>query len=86
VQRHWSPEASNFVGFAKQDKTKQLSLSLHTIALPPFMAGDQRSTTQCCVGYLTTLATWTINYIIFRNVEIFRNYFLPNEKDYCERK
>jgi hypothetical protein len=47
------------------------------------MAGDQRSTTQCCVGYLGTLATWTLIILFSENVEIFKNYFFQI-KNYCE--
>jgi hypothetical protein len=38
------------------------------------MAGDQRSTTQCCVGYpLSTLATWTlIIYYFQKMLKIFK--------------
>jgi hypothetical protein len=32
------------------------------------------------------LAQFNTNYIIFRNVEIFKNYFFPNPKKCCEGK
>jgi hypothetical protein len=30
--------------------------------------------------FLSTLAIWTTNYIIFKNVETFKKLFLPNQK------
>ncbi len=36
---------------------------------------------------VSTLAQFDTNYTIFRNVEIFKNYFFPNQKIiYRERK
>jgi hypothetical protein len=32
----------------------------------------------------STSANSNTNYIIFRNAEIFKNYFSPNQKKYCE--
>jgi hypothetical protein len=34
--------------------------------------------------YPSTLANSTLIYIVFRNVEIFKKLFLPNQKIYCE--
>jgi len=38
------------------------------------------------VGYSYYLGQFDTNYIVFRNIEILKKLFLPNQKIYCEGK